>query len=201
MWQSQECVFLGEKSADPCCSLHLNAQMQARTHTPPCKLLYHMWIKGNSTEATFPEESWPRAAQSRNWKERDAQRERESPCRFYLPPPPSVFSSQNLKVGLYTRQITSFPGEHFSFPHYRHEKRWPSCLGKRPEGLRARSVWACAQNGLAVTVGCVLAWWLVLRGHQARASQGPADTKPQIQEQLDPSSPFTSLHLLLLPRH
>lgn len=27
-----------------------------------------MWIKANRTEATFPEVSWPRAAQRRNWK-------------------------------------------------------------------------------------------------------------------------------------
>lgn len=121
------------------CILTLKS-LNTHTHTPSCRLLYHMWIKGNRTEATFPEKSWPRAAQSRDWKEQSARRERECPCRFYLPPPPSLFSSQDLKAGPHARHCTLFPGEHFSFPHHRHEKLWPSCLGKRPEGLLARSV-------------------------------------------------------------
>lgn len=205
MWQSQECVFVGEKSAESCCSVHLNIQKPTHTdtHTDTLrKLFYHMWIKGNRTEATFPREELTLSCPSRNWKQHSTRTERESPCRFYLPPLPSAFSSQDLKVGPHAQHCTLFPGEHFSFPHYLHEKRWPPCLGKRPEGLRAKSVWACAQvarKGLVVTAGCVLAWWLVVGGHQASASQGPADTNPGIQEQLDPSSSLTSLHLLLLP--
>lgn len=148
-----------------------------------------MWIKGSGKEATFPEKSWPWAAQVET-ESNSAQTERESPCRFYLPPLPSVFSSQDLKMGPHAQHCALFPGEHFSFPHYRHEKRRPSCLGKRPEGLWARCVWASAQvarKGLVVTAGYVLAWWLVVGGHQASASQSPADTNPGIQEQLDPS--------------
>lgn len=76
-----------------------------------------------------------------------------------------------------------------------------SGLPARGRGLRAcwRGVCECVQVFVlffcffCVVVGC--------RGHQASSSQGPADTNTGIQEQLDPSSLFPSLHLLLLPLH
>lgn len=60
LWQRQECVFVGEKSAEARCllqSAHTHTHTHPHAHTQCCGFLCHMWIKGNRTGAVFPKET------------------------------------------------------------------------------------------------------------------------------------------------